>query len=204
MTNMDKKSWVRGALCIFFVSVFLFVPVSRAQKSQPVWQRHLDYLKNDWSKECLGDLNQLKLLKYTYKGKIKSEDHKSRLIEAVYSDKAPSVSVLSEEVVSDTTFTDADTIIQQKHYPRFEIQTIRQMVDAGKLGENSIAMSKQRLNEHLKIGSEYLELEWSYKGKKFRSLSFVADDGILSDPITSGLRTGGSTIVKTRKSANGK
>ncbi len=200
-----KRNGVRGLISVFLlVSLFLFVPVSRAQNSQATWQKFLEYLKNNGTSNCVGDLTQLKLLDYTYKGEIKSEKDKSRVIEAMYSDKAPFVSVLSDVVISDTTVTDTDTTIHQKIYPSFEIVTVRQMVDTGKLTGDSIAMLKKRLYRNVEIGFGYLEMEWSYKGKKFRSMGIIPKDGIPVDPITACLHTGGKTITNGRKFANEK
>lgn len=126
----------------------------------------------------MGDLSQLKLLKYTYKGEIRSEKDKYRVIEALFSDKVPIVSVLSNLVISDTTYTDTDITIHRKIYSEFEIVTVRQVVDAGKLTEGSIAVIKQRIYEKTGIGSGYLESDWSYKGKIFRSLGIMQNDSI--------------------------
>lgn len=190
---------VRDLLSVFLlVSFFLFIPVSRAQNLQVTWQKSLEYLKNDWTSNCIGDLRQLKLVNYIYKGEIKSEKDKFRVIEALYSDKAPFVSVLSDVVISDTTFTDTDITIHQKIYPSFEIVTVRQMVDAGKLTKDSIAMLKKQLYKNVAIGFGYLEMEWSYKGKIFRSWGIIPKDGIPTDPITSRLHTSGKTITKSR------
>ncbi|MDD3038305.1 hypothetical protein [Bacteroides sp.] len=197
---MNKKD-VSTISIFLLASLFLFVPVSHTQNSQTTCQKFLEYL-NDWTSNCVGDLNHLKLVNYTYKGEIKSEKNKSRVIEAIYSDKAPFVSVLSDLVISDTTFTDTDIKIQQKIYPNFEIVTVRQMVDGGKLTEDSIAMLKKRLYKNVGIGDGYLEMDWSYKGKKYRSLGIIPNDGIPVDPITSGLRTGGKTIINSRNFTN--
>lgn len=200
-----KTNEVRNVLSVFiWMNLFLFVPVIHAQKSQPIWQKHLEYLKNDASKDWMGDLKQLKLLKYTYKGKIKSEKDKYRVIEATYSDKAPAVSVLSNLVISDTTYTETDITIHQKIYPQFKIATVRQMVDAGKLTEDSIAILKQRLCENIDIGFGYVKLDWNYKGKKFSTLGIIPNDGIPVDLITSHLITGGNTIVERRLPSNKK
>lgn len=200
-----KANEVRNVLSIFFwMSLFLFAPVIHAQESQPIWQKYLEYLKNDAAKDCMGDLKQLKLLKYTYKGEIKSEKDKNRVVEAAYSDKAPAVSVLSNLVISDTTYTQTDRMIRQKIYPEFKIVTVRQMVDAGKLAEDSVAKLKQRLYENVNIGFGYVKLDWSYKGKKFSTLGIIPDDGIPVDPITSHLHTGGNTITEGRIPSNKK
>lgn len=200
-----KANEVRNVLSIFiWISIFLFAPVIHAQESQPIWQKYLEYLKNDAAKDCMGDLKQLKLLKYTYKGEIKSEKDKNRVVEAVYSDKAPAVSVLSNLVISDTTYTLTDRMIRQKIYPEFKIVTVRQMVNSGKLTEDSIAKLKQRLYENVNIGFGYVKLDWTYKGKKFSTLGIIPDDGIPVDPITSHLHTGGNTIAEGRIPSNKK
>lgn len=196
---------VRYVLSIFVgMSLFFFAPVIRAQKSQPDWQKYLEYLKHDAAKDYMGDLKQLKLLKYTYKGEIRSEKDKNKVIEAIYSDKAPVVSVLSKLVISDTTYTETDRMICQKIYPEFKIVTVRQMVDAGKLTEDSIVKLKQRLSENVNIGFEYVKLDWIYKGEKFSTLGIIPNDGIPVDPITSSLSTGGNTIVEGRLPSNNK
>lgn len=200
-----KKNGIRDLLSVFFwASVFLFAPVSHAQNTQDTWQIYMEYLKNDMSKDAMGDLSQLKLLKYTYKGEIKSEKDKSRVIEAIFSDKAPYVSELSKLVISDTTYTDTDITIHQKIYPNFEIATIRQMMDTGKLTKDSIAVIKQRFYQDIRVGDGYLDLDWSYKGKKFRSLSIIPKDGIPLDPISSRLSTGRNTIINGRNPINEK
>lgn len=200
-----KANGVRNVLSIFFwMSLFLFAPVIHAQESQPIWQKYLEYLKNDAAKDCMGDLKQLKLLKYTYKGEIKSEKDKNRVVETAYSDKAPAVSLLSNLVISDTTYTQTDRMIRQKIYPEFKIVTVRQMVDSGKLTEDSVAKLKQRLYENVNIGFGYVKLDWSYKGKKFSTLGIIPDDGIPVDPITSHLHTGGNTITEGRIPSNKK
>lgn len=201
----SKANGVRNVLSIFFwMSLFLFAPVIHAQESQPIWQKYLEYLKNDAAKDCMGDLKQLKLLKYTYKGEIKSEKDKNRVVEAAYSDKAPAVSLLSNLVISDTTYTQTDRMIRQKIYPEFKIVTVRQMVDSGKLTEDSVAKLKQRLYENVNIGFGYVKLDWSYKGKKFSTLGIIPDDDIPVDPITSSLSTGGKTITEGRIPSNKK
>lgn len=196
-----KTKEVRKVLSIFLgMSFFLFAPVTHAQKPQPIWQEYLEYLKNDAAKDWMGDLKQLKLLKYTYKGKVKSEKDKYRVIEAACSDKAPAVSVLSNLVISDTTYTETGITIHQKTYPEFKIVTVRQMVDAGKLTEDSIAMLKQRLYENIDFGFGYVKLDWLYKGKKFSTLGIIPNDGIPVDPIISHLSIGGNAIVESRTS----
>lgn len=189
---------------LFLASFFLFAPVSHAQNPQATWPKLMEYLKNDMIKDSMGDLSLLKLLKYTYKGEIRSEKDKSRVIEAIFSDKAPIVSVLSNLVISDTTYTDTDVTIHQKIYPNFEIVTIRQMMDTGKLTDDSIAVIKQRFYQNIGIGSDYLELDWSYKGKMFHSLGIIQNDSILIDPITSRLSTGGNTIINSQNSTHKK
>lgn len=200
-----KKNRLRYALFLFLLTgLFLFVSESHAQSSQAIWQRYLECVKNDITKGYVGDLTQLKLLKYTYKGKIKSEKNKFKAIEALYSDKAPVVSVLSNLVISDTTYTDTDITIHQKIYPNFEITTVRKMMDIGKLTQDSIATIKQRLYKNIGINSDYLELYWSYKGKRVKSLCIISNDSIPIDPIASMLFTSGRTIVDSRNPTNKK
>lgn len=198
---MNKQQSLQNLLsAIFLVNFFLFVPVLHAQHSQSDWQEGLEKMKNDLSQGIDG-FEQLKLVDYTYKGAIRSDEEKTQIIDAMYADNAPMSVVLSTDRVQNTTITDTDTIIEQKYFPKFEITTVRRALDTGKLSADSISAIKQILQKNISLGTDCLELVWNYKGEEYRTMAIV-DAGVPFDLITVGLRTGGSTTVKGITSKN--
>lgn len=59
--------------------------------------------------------------------------------------------------------------------PKFEIISIRKRLEiAESIGEKSLLTSlRQQLDNLIHLDYEYLELEWSYKNKHFKSLCIV-------------------------------
>lgn len=164
---------------------------------QSAWQKNLESMKEGNMLQAFeGDLSQLKLTDYTYKGKMKSEKEKKWVIEAMFLDEAPITYVTSDVLMSDTTFTTTDSIIKQKRIPTFEILTVGRMLKMGKLTEAAISTMKQQLDKNVEIGTDYLELVWDYKGKEYRSIAIVYNGEFPDDLITAGLFTGNCTITK--------
>lgn len=164
---------------------------------QPAWQKNLESMKEgNIFQTSEGDLNQLKLTDYTCKGKMNSEKEKVMVIKAMFSDEAPITYVVSDVLMSDTTFTTTDSIIEQKKIPIFEILTVGRMLEMGKLTADSISTMKQQLEKNVEIGTDYVELIWNYKGKEYRSIAIVNNDKFPDNLITARLHTSGCTIIK--------
>ena len=140
-------------------------------------------------------MKELKVVDYIYKGEMNSAKEISQIVDAMFADQAPVNSVTKEIALSDTTITKTDTIINVIKYPEFEILTMREKINAGKLSEDSISTLKQQIKESIPTGTGYVEVIWSYKGKEYRSISLIVGD-IPVDCITMGLSTGGSTNTK--------
>ena len=116
---------------------------------------------------------------------------------------APIVLNLPQIIEADTVITNNSREIRQKSFPQFEIITIRKMQELNKaIGREDlmVQMRKELLNL-VQIGFEYLELEWSYKGKKYHSLCIVSDEqgGIIYEPIGGSVLTGSTNIIINEK-----
>ena len=183
---MRKKS-----LLMLFASLVL---MSCGQKNS-AWEKSLNFIQEENS-QAVGDLKQLKLVDYTYKGKIKSEEQKIQVIDAMCADEAPITSVLSTIVISDTTLTETDSIIKQRTFPVFEITTIRQAIESGKLSAASVSTVRQLLMKNLPIGADFLNLVWDYKGVKYHTTA-VVDSVVVTDLIIAHLSTGSSTFIRS-------
>lgn len=190
-----KKRLFSSLCMIFFALCFLNANGNEnvAQDTLTTWQNLLDYAKNHPHKENEGDLSHLRLTNYTYKGTIKSAIDKSKIIDSLLSCNAPIAMHLPPIIIKDTTLVGDSYAIQEKSFPKFEIVTICKLVEIAetKGEENPIILMSQELGERIKVGMEYLELEWNYKGNKIHSLCIVSNErsGIVYEPITINLTT---------------
>lgn len=188
---MTKKRIIN---CVYlFVICFLYINVSNSQNIPTTWQEQLAFIKNNPCQDQLSDVYYLQLINYTYKGKIKSEDEKSTLINTILSDKSPILLQLPVESYKDTIVLDNKQTIIEKVFPKFEILTIHRAIEiAQSVGEeNFIIKAKEDLAKLIQIDFEFVELEWSYKGNKFKSICAVSNEngGIVYDSITSNIVT---------------
>ncbi len=178
------------------LSAIACLSVNAQEVAVPTWKTYLENLKKGWTpNNYKGDMKELKVVDYIYKGEMNSAKEISQIVDAMFADQAPVNSVTKEIALSDTTITKTDTIINVIKYPEFEILTMREKINAGKLSEDSISTLKQQIKESIPTGTGYVEVVWSYKGKEYRSISLIVGD-IPVDCITMGLSTGGSTMTK--------
>ena len=164
-----KSTYKKRSLClILFVVCFLYANRSISQDTLAyfTWQKQLNDVKNTPRKVNEGDASHLKLINYTYKGVIKSAIDKEEIIDSLLSFDAPVVMHLPPIIRADTTITGDFCVIQEKSFPKFEIITIRKMMEiAETIGEeNPVIQMRQQLGQLIQVGFEYLELEWYYKG----------------------------------------
>lgn len=147
--------------------------------------------KNSFNEENRGDVSFLKLLGYTYKGIIGSQTVKSDIIDSLLSYNAPAILHLPPIVMRDTVSRGDSCVIRERVLPKFEIISIRKRLEiAESIGEKSLLTSlRQQLNNLIHLDYEYLELEWSYKNKHFKSLCVVSNEhgGFIYDPIGSNI-----------------
>ena len=155
---------------------------SAKQDPFAAWKEHLDIWKKDYvPSDYEGDLKELHLTDYTYKGKVESPEQLAQVADSLFADNAPKAYVLETVEETDTIVTgsgdSAEIRIKQKSYPKFEICTIRQLIDEGKQSADSVAQEKQRILKHFPIGGDWLELCFEYKGKNYRAIWLFADEG---------------------------
>lgn len=182
---------------LFFVLHFSFADESVSQKPLTTWQEQLDYMKNG------ADAADLCLINYTYKGVIKSELDKTKVIDSLFSDDSPIVLNSPPVIEIDTITLDSNSYeIVEKKVPKFEIILISKVAEESRLKgeENPFIKIKQQFETVIKIGFEVVELEWSYNGKTYHSISIVSNEngGVLYDHIGSNIHTHVSTTTMTR------
>lgn len=202
------KKRLLSFLCMALMPVgYIHVSANILQDSLYIpdtWQKQLEYAKNNYDKDAKGDVAQLRLLSYTYKGMIKSEVERKRILDSLLSADAPIVLNLPQIIEADTIITNKSREIRQKSFPQFGIITIRKMQELNKaIGrEDLMAQMRKQLLNLVQIGFEYLELEWSYKGKKYHSLCVVSNEwgGIIYEPIGGFVLTGSTNIIMSERS----
>lgn len=201
---IKQKKIVQISLLTLLVVIFFFwssLPC-QAQDSIPVWQNCLERLKHDYSRnDAKGDMNELKLIDYSYYRTIDTDESKTEVIEKMYAPEAPMAFILKQVVDIDTTVTlspnEIDTVIIQNSYPQFEIKTIRALLEEGKISQDSITSIKRRLQKNTPLGTKCIELIWEYKGSLFHSIGIIDNERPIIDPITANLFSGAKIEKRT-------
>jgi hypothetical protein len=162
----------------------------------------LENYKNHTPFDSVGDLSQLKLVDYAYKGTATSPKEKLALVEAIFSDQSP-FSFSTTVFERDTVVTKTDTIITENRYPKFEILSMSKLLSTGKVTADSLSTLKQIAKQSILNDREpivYVDLDWCYKGKMYRSIGIISkyqrQEPYLSDLITTFLSTGKTTWKK--------
>ena len=188
---MEKKSF-NLFYFVILISGVLYTNVCFSQNTPTTWQDRLEALKNSFNEENRGDVSFLKLLGYTYKGIIGSQTVKSDIIDSLLSYNAPAILHLPPIVMRDTVSRGDSCVIRERVLP---------------IGEKSLLTSlRQQLNNLIHLDYEYLELEWSYKNKHFKSLCVVSNEhgGFIYDPIGSNILEYTTTTTNTVERLNSK
>ena len=205
--NFNIKIMSRIPFRLLFLSINLIclmcTNMSFAQDTLSIWQKQLEYMKNKTYKENNGDLNHLILKEYMYKGTIGSEVEKSRIIDSILSYDAPSILFLPPEIIRDTIMMGDSCVIKEKRFPRFDIISIGKMmeiVDTMNI-EYPFIMMKESLCMLIEIGFNYLELEWNYKEKTFKTICIVSNESgnIIYELIGSNITIQESTKIMFEK-----
>ena len=171
---------------IMILLCFAYSHKGMSQNSTKSWKEELEYAIQNSNKNS-NDSIHLSLIKYTHKGIIDSEALKLDIINQLLSEDAPTVLNYPPVVTKDTITTDSSCVIKEKHYPIFKIISIsemREIVKSAGLEDPTIPF-KEKLREIIKIGNEYLELEWNFNNKKIKSLCVVSNGNgsIIYEPI---------------------
>lgn len=190
---------------VIFLAIFPNANIIYAQNQPTTWQEQLEYAKNS-IKEKKSDEAYLNIVDYTYKGVIGSEIIKCRIIDSLLSYNAPAVLRLPPEIIRDTIIKGDSCMIHERFLPKFEIISFRKVLEvADSLGkENFIEVVRKQLNDLIKIDYEYLVLEWSYKGDRFKSIGIVSNKhgGFVYEPIAFNILTENSITTMVREKGN--
>lgn len=188
---------------LFLAVLSLFIHINCTGGLRSELQKMLEDYKNHMPFDSVGDLSQLKLVDYAYKGTATSQKEKLALVEAIFSNQSP-FSFSTTVFERDTVVTKTDTIITENQYPKFEILSIGKLLSTDKVTADSLSTLKRIAKQSILNDREpvvYVDLDWCYKGKMYRSIGIISKDKIekpyLSDMITFSLRTGGSTWTKS-------
>ena len=212
LIKIIRKVWKKKSFNLFYfvilISGVLYTNVCFSQNTPTTWQDRLEALKNSFNEENMCDVSFLKLLGYTYKGIIGSQTVKSDIIDSLLSYNAPAILHLPPIVMRDTVSRGDSCVIRERVLPKFEIISIRKRLEiAESIGEKSLLTSlRQQLNNLIHLDYEYLELEWSYKNKHFKSLCVVSNEhgGFIYDPIGSNILEYTTTTTNTVERLNSK
>ena len=94
------------------LSTIACLSVNAQEATVPTWKTYLENLKKGWTPDNYkGDMKELKVVDYIYKGEMNSAKEISQIVDAMFADQAPVNSVTKEIALSDTTITKTDTII---------------------------------------------------------------------------------------------
>ena len=210
MNTIYKKRSSKSLHLILFAVCFLFATKGFSQESNMnTWQEQLNYRINNAPKDIEGDAKHLKLIKYTYKGKIKSEIEKKDIIDSLLSSNAPFVKNSPPITVTDTIIRKGHREIREKHFAKFDITTIHEMMEDINTKEEVdqyVRIMKKELEEHIQVGFEYLKLEWDYKGEKIYSLCIVSNENpsIVFDQIAFFVGSGTKTSIEPKRTISNK
>ncbi|SDJ21505.1 hypothetical protein [Bacteroides ovatus] len=188
---------------LFLAVLSLFIHINCTGDLRPELQKMLEDYKNHMPFDSVGDLSQLKLVDYAYKGTATSPKEKLTLVEAIFSDQSP-FSFSTTVFERDTVVTKTDTIITENRYPKFEILSVSKLLSVGKVTADSLSTLKQIAKQSILNDREpivYVDLDWCYKGKMYHSIGIISKDKreefYLSDLMTISLRTGDTTWTKS-------
>ncbi len=188
---MEKKSF-NLFYFVILISGVLYTNVCFSQNTPTTWQDRLEALKNSFNEENRGDVSFVK----------------SDIIDSLLSYNAPAILHLPPIVMRDTVSRGDSCVIRERVLPKFEIISIRKRLEIAEyIGEKSLLTSlRQQLNNLIHLDYEYLELEWSYKNKHFKSLCVVSNEhgGFIYDPIGSNILEYTTTTTNTVERLNSK
>lgn len=184
---------------------FPYINIIHAQNLPTTWQEQLEYVKSSY-KAKKSDATYLDIITYTYKGVIGSEVNKCKIIDSLLSYNAPTVLRLPPEIIRDTIIKGDSCFIHERYLPKFEIISIHNMLEIlESIGEvNFLALAREQLNDLIKIDFEYLELEWTYKGNRFKTIGIVSNKhgGFVYEPIASNIFTETAIITVVQEKFN--
>ena len=197
-----KLTVTRG---IIILLCFAYFHKGMSQNPPKTWKEQLEYVIQN-SNNNFNDSIHLSLIKYTHKGVINSEAQKLKIINLLFSEDAPTVLSYPPAVTKDTVTIGDSCVIKEKSYPIFKIISISKMREIVKTAglEDPTMQAREKLKEIIKIGYEYLELEWKFNDKKFKSLCIISNEngGIVYETIGFNIITRITTTSNSWKVVN--
>lgn len=189
-----KYSWEKINLIRMIIVVFCFIYSHESVSQTPLltWEKQIENMMKK-SSEKSNDASRLELVNYAFKGTISTEDKKTEVLNLLLSDDAPYVLNYPPIIIRDTIAGGDTCLIKEKRLPVFKIISICDMRKIVELSseEDPIIKVKEGLGKMIKIGYEYIEVEWNYNNKIIKSICVVSNDagGIIYDNIASNIIT---------------
>lgn len=154
------------------------------------WQQQLESLKANSVKTGAGDNDALKLVGYSHKGVIKSEDEKFRILDAMFSEESPILIPLGRvDVPVDTVRCGNTCVVERVGKYEYDIITVGRLgAIADSLGViNPIPQAKSEIASLMAVGFDLIELQWEFKGRRYTNLGLASNDhgGMVYDTVGS-------------------
>lgn len=197
-----KKETLTLIRIVMVVICCAYCHIIMSQPPPAAWKKEIEYaIKNP--NKISNDSSQLYLTKYTYIGVISSEAKKLELISQLLDKDAPTILIYPPVITKDTVIIGDSCIIKKKSHPVFKVITIAEMRDIIKSAglEDPTIQAREKLGELIKIGYEYIELEWNYNNNKIQNICIVSNEnGVIYDNIGSIIISGCETTIRVSKS----
>lgn len=166
------------------------------------WQEQLESLKTNPVKTGVEDKDALKLVGYSYKGIIKSEDEKFRILDAMFSEESPILMPIRKlKVPADTVRQGNTRVVESVEKYEYDILTVGRLgAIADSLGViNPILQAKSEVGGIMAVGFDLIELQWEFKGRRYTNLGLASNDhgGMVYDTVGSAHVTT-TTVSKLR------
>ncbi|NDV65499.1 hypothetical protein [Bacteroides sp. 224] len=170
---MKKSAFILACISIFLIScnsddTYNGVSNYDDQLNLPTtWQEQLKSAQNRSNVETRNGANEIKLIGYTHKGIIDSENEISVIMEHLFSNNA--------------------SIVQYTNKDEFEILPLKAVRENAiqSIGIDPTERLIPQLKTKILVGMEIIELEWNYKGNIYYSTAIASNEhgGILYDHI---------------------
>lgn len=133
------------------------------------WQEQVDFAENHANVMTRSNFDQVKLVGYTYLGKISSEEQMVKLWADLFADEVEIV------VYPNGNITDYEIVSLKEAREKYQALEM----------DKSTELLKEQLDSVVHIGTELIEMEWEYRGRIIHSTAIVHKGKIVYDHIGS-------------------